>query len=78
MRDETLVAWVSPADFDRRGGGMLTLENPGDVFDAVVFGELFVSTAGRTAPGGSHPIKRPKNDTAHYGLRGSAGNSSTE
>ena len=59
MRDKTLVAWVSPANFDQRGGGVLTLENPGDVFDAVVFGELFVSTAERNAPGGSHPRKRP-------------------
>ncbi|MBM4032594.1 MAG: hypothetical protein FJ291_12520 [Planctomycetes bacterium] len=39
LKDKTLVAWVSPANLTQRGGSVLTLENPGGVFDALVFGE---------------------------------------
>ncbi|MBN1343854.1 MAG: GH32 C-terminal domain-containing protein [Phycisphaerae bacterium] len=38
--DKTMVAWVSPANLTQRGGSVLTLENPGGEFDAVVLGEL--------------------------------------
>ncbi|NLC57731.1 MAG: hypothetical protein GX774_12900 [Armatimonadetes bacterium] len=38
--DKTLVAWVSLADRGQRGGSVLTLENPGGEFDALVFGEI--------------------------------------
>ena len=40
IRDKTLVAWVYLANLTQRGGSALTLENPGGVFDAIVFGEL--------------------------------------
>lgn len=40
IRDKTLVAWVYVANLTQRGGSALTLENPGAVFDAIVFGEL--------------------------------------
>lgn len=38
--DKTLVAWVRLANTTQHGGGVLTLENPGGQFDALVFGEL--------------------------------------
>ncbi len=38
--DKTLVVWTAPADLTQRAGGALTLENPGGVFDSIVFGEL--------------------------------------
>lgn len=38
--DKTLVAWVSPADLNQRGGSVLTIEKAGGVFDGIVFGEL--------------------------------------
>jgi len=44
LRDKTLVAWVSPADLTQRGGSVLTIEKPGAVFDAIVFGELEPAT----------------------------------
>src|SRR5689334_2609579 len=40
LRDKTLVAWVTPANLTQRGGSVLTVEKPGGVFDAVVFGEI--------------------------------------
>jgi len=39
VKDKTFVAWVSPANLTQKGGSVLTLENPGGVFDALVFGE---------------------------------------
>jgi sucrose-6-phosphate hydrolase SacC (GH32 family) len=43
IADKTLVAWVSPANLTQRGGSVLTIEKPGGVFDAIVFGEMAVS-----------------------------------
>ncbi|NQT81671.1 GH32 C-terminal domain-containing protein [bacterium] len=40
ITDKTLVAWVYPANLIQRGGSVLTLENPGGEFDAIVFGEI--------------------------------------
>jgi sucrose-6-phosphate hydrolase SacC (GH32 family) len=40
IADKTLVAWVSPADLVQRGGGVLTIENPGGEFDGIVFSEI--------------------------------------
>lgn len=40
IADKTLVAWVTPASLTQRGGSVLTIEKPGGVFDAVVFGEM--------------------------------------
>jgi len=36
--DKTLVAWVSPANLEQQGGGVLALMN-GEAFDALVLGE---------------------------------------
>ena len=38
--DKTLVAWVAAANLTQRGGSVLTIEKPGGIFDAVVFGEI--------------------------------------
>ena len=38
--DKTLVAWVSPANLEQRGGSVLTIEDRGAHFDGIVFGEL--------------------------------------
>ena len=38
--DKTMVAWVAPANLTQKGGSVLTIEKPGGVFDAIVFGEL--------------------------------------
>ncbi|MHC4253714.1 MAG: LamG domain-containing protein, partial [Planctomycetota bacterium] len=51
ITDKTLVAWASPANLTQRGGSVLTIENPGGVFDAIVLGEL--STA-RWMAGSDH------------------------
>ena len=40
IADKTLVAWVTPVNVTQRGGSVLTIEKPGGVFDAIVFGEL--------------------------------------
>ncbi len=40
LGDKTLVAWASPANLTERGGSVLTVEKPGGVFDAIVFGEI--------------------------------------
>ena len=40
IADKTLVAWVAPANLTQRGGSVLTIEKPGGVFDAIVFGEI--------------------------------------
>ena len=37
--DKTLVAWVTVADLNHRGGSVLTIQSA-DKFDAIVFGEL--------------------------------------
>ena len=44
LNDKTLIAWVSPANLTQRGGSVLTIEKPGAVFDAIVFGELAPAT----------------------------------
>ena len=44
LNDKTLIAWVSPANLTQRGGSALTIEKPGAVFDAIVFGELAPAT----------------------------------
>ncbi len=60
IADKTLVAWVSPADLTQRGGSVLTIEKPGGIFDAVVFGEL--ETARWMA--GSNSFSRTNRDQA--------------
>lgn len=39
LTDKTLVVWVAPANLTQRGGGVLSIEKEGGVFDAIVFGE---------------------------------------
>jgi len=38
LKDKTLVAWVTLADLNQRGGGLVTVEHQGK-FDSLVFGE---------------------------------------
>ena len=38
--DKTFVAWASPANTFQRGGSVITIQEPGKAFDALVFGEL--------------------------------------
>jgi sucrose-6-phosphate hydrolase SacC (GH32 family) len=38
--DKTLVVWAAPANLTQPGGSALTIEDVGDRFDAIVFGEL--------------------------------------
>jgi beta-fructofuranosidase len=58
LRDKTLVAWVTPANLAQRGGSVLTIEKPGGVFDAIVFGEL---APAKWMPG-SDSFKRTKKE----------------
>jgi len=39
LKDKTLVAWVSPADLDQHGAGVLTVEGTAGRFDSLVLGE---------------------------------------
>ena len=43
INDKTLVVWASPADLDQKGGSVLTIEKPGEIFDGIVFGEVAAS-----------------------------------
>jgi len=38
--DKTLVAWVAPADVNRRNGGPLCMDNLSGNFDAITYGEI--------------------------------------
>ena len=40
LRDKTIVAWVSVANLDQRGGSVLTLDNRHGAFDGLVYGEI--------------------------------------
>ncbi len=62
LRDKTLVAWVSPANLTQRGGSVLTIEKPGAVFDAIVFGEL----APATWMPGSDGFRRTQRDQSEF------------
>jgi beta-fructofuranosidase len=62
IKDKTLVAWVSPGHLDQRGGSVLTIEKPGAVFDAIVFGEL----ASATWMPGSDGFRRTKQQQADF------------
>ena len=62
LKDKTLVAWVSPANLTQRGGSVLTLEKPGGIFDAVVFGEL----APATWMPGSDGFRRTKKEQGDF------------
>ena len=82
IEDKTLVTWVHLADLVQRGGGALTIIDPAERFDAIVFGERH---AGRWMAGivrrhhvGTGPADRPsvsallaavQNDTSDVGRR---------
>lgn len=58
LRDKTLVCWVSPADLEQRGAGVLTVEGPGGQFDSLVLGEA----APRRWMAGSDNFQRTQRD----------------
>lgn len=61
LSDKTLIAWVSAADLDQRGGGVLTVEGVGEQtgqFDSVVLGEI----APRRWMAGSDNLRRTQGD----------------
>ena len=60
--DKTLVAWVSPANLDQRGGSVLTIEKAGGVFDGIVFGELAKSRW----MAGSNGFRRTEEEQGDY------------
>jgi len=62
IADKTLVVWVSPANLTQRGGSALTIEKPGGIFDAIVFGEL---ETGRWMAG-SNSFSRTNRDQADW------------
>ena len=64
LTDKTLVAWVSPADLDQQGAGVLTVEGAGaqtGQFDALVLGEA----APRRWMAGSDNSRRTQRDQRH-------------
>ncbi|WP_165251957.1 LamG-like jellyroll fold domain-containing protein [Paludisphaera soli] len=58
--DKTLVAWVRLADLARRGGAPLSIQAPGEEFDAIVYGEI----APRRWMAGSDRLARSQADQA--------------
>jgi len=58
LGDKTFVAWASPANTFQRGGSVITIQEPGKAFDALVFGEL---AAGRWMAG-SEGFRRSTHD----------------
>ncbi|TAN35656.1 MAG: hypothetical protein EPN23_10815 [Verrucomicrobia bacterium] len=58
LKDKTLVAWVSPADLDQHGAGILTLESKAGPFDSLVFGECVP----RRWMAGSENLQRTQKD----------------
>jgi beta-fructofuranosidase len=62
LRDKTLVAWVVPANLTQRGGSVLTIENPGGAFDAIVLGEI---APAKWMPG-SDMFKRTKQEQGDF------------
>jgi len=61
IADKTLVAWVSPANLQQQGSGVLSIMN-GEHFDAVVLGEI---ECGRWMPG-SDFFKRTKKNQSDW------------
>ncbi len=60
VRDKTLVAWVSLADLDSRGGSVLTLDCL-DQFDGLVYGEI---RARVWMPGSNNFLRTPRDQAA--------------
>ncbi|MCC7491020.1 MAG: family 43 glycosylhydrolase [Fimbriimonadaceae bacterium] len=60
--DKTFVAWVQVGDLDQRGGAVLTLDDQGGGFDALVYGER---TPRRWMPG-SDSFRRTPGDQERW------------
>lgn len=58
LKDKTLVSWVSPADLDQHGAGVLTVEGTENHFDSLVLGEV----ASRRWMAGSDQLLRTQKD----------------
>lgn len=61
LKDKTLVCWVSPADLDQHGAGVLTVEGTAGRFDSLVLGEC----APRRWMAGSERLLRTQKDQRH-------------
>jgi beta-fructofuranosidase len=61
LTDKTLVVWCTPASLSQRGGSVLTIENPGNVFDAIVLGEI---APGRWMAGSDNLVRTEKKQDA--------------
>ena len=62
LQDKTLVVWAAPANLTQRGGSVLTLEDPQDHFDGIVFGEI----APTKWMAGSDGFRRTEKDQSAY------------
>ncbi len=62
MIDKTLVAWASPSNLEQQGGGVLSIGAKGEIFDAIVFGEI----APRRWMAGSNFYERTHRDQAAW------------
>ena len=58
LKDKTLVSWVSLADLEQCGAGVLTVEGAGGQFDSLVLGEV----APRRWMAGSENLRRTQKD----------------
>jgi hypothetical protein len=58
LRDKTLVSWVSPADLNQSGAGVLTVEGAAGQFDSLVLGEV----SPRRWMAGSDNLRRTQKD----------------
>ena len=61
ITDKTLVAWVYLADTKQRAGSALTLIDPAERFDAIVFGEV---AQGKWMAGSDHFHRTPRDQSA--------------
>jgi beta-fructofuranosidase len=62
LKDKTLVAWVTLADHQQRGGSVLGIIDPSERFDAIVFGEI---SPGKWMPG-SDMFRRTPHDQSTW------------
>ena len=58
LKDKTLVCWVSPADLEQHGAGVLTIEGDRAQFDSLVLGEVLP----RRWMAGSDGLERTQRD----------------
>ena len=60
ISDKTLVAWVSPANLEQQGAGLVSMMR-GEQFDAIVLGEI---QQGRWMPGSDYFRRTARNQAA--------------